>query len=139
MANLIYPAFKRSLGDGVFALASDTLRLALLTSAHTPNAGHTVYADLAEQEVSGTGYTSGGKALAGVTWTLSGDAAVLDADDPSWTEATVTARFAAVYADKTVGALTGPLVCLLDFGEEKGVTGGTFTVQFDTGGVVVMR
>jgi len=138
MANLIYPAFKRSLGNGVFDLASDTLRLALLTSAHTPNAGHAVYADVAGQEVSGTGYTAGGAALAGVSWTLSDATAVLDADDPSWTGATVTARYAAVYADKTVGELTGPLVCLLDFGEEKGVTSGTFTVQFDAGGVVVM-
>ncbi|MFU2208513.1 hypothetical protein [Solidesulfovibrio sp. C21] len=139
MANLIYPAFKRSLGDGVFALASDTLRLALLTSAHAPSEGHAVYADVAGQEVSGTGYTVGGKALAGVTWTLSDATAVLDADDPSWTEATVTARYAAVYADKTVGALTGPLVCLLDFGEEKGVTGGTFSVTFDAAGILVME
>lgn len=139
MANLIYPSFKRSLGGGVFDLASDTLRLALLTSAHTPNAGHTVYADVAGQEVAGAGYTSGGKALAGVNWALSSDSAVLDADDPSWTGATVTARYAAVYADKTVGELTAPLVCLLDFGEEKGVTGGTFSVTFDADGILVME
>lgn len=138
MANMIYPTFKRSIGNGVFNLASDALRCVLLTSAHTPNASHAIYADVAADEVAGAGYVAGGQALSGVTWALSGTAAVLHADAPSWVEATVTARYAAIYADKTADGMVDPLVCLLDFNADKGVLGGTFTVDFDATGILAL-
>lgn len=139
MASMIYPAFKRSLGNGAFDFASDTLRCALLTSGHTPDTGHAVYADVAGDEVSGAGYTAGGKALSHVTWTLSDTTAVLGADDPNWTAATVTARYAAIYADKTTDGQVDPLLCLLDFGDETGVIGGTFAVTFDASGILALE
>ncbi|WP_428562083.1 MAG: hypothetical protein ACP59X_20475 [Solidesulfovibrio sp. DCME] len=139
MANCIYSAFKEGLGSGVFALGSDTLKCALLTGAYTPDTAHAVWADVAAHEASGTGYVSGGAALGGVSWGVSGATAVLDAADPSWLAATVTARYAAVYAAKTAGGRTNPLVCLLDFGADKGVVGGTFSVVFDAAGILVLE
>lgn len=139
MADLIYSNFKRAVGEGLLDLGTDSLKCMLLTSAHTPSAAHAAYADVSGQEVAGTGYTAGGQALSSVTWSLSGTAAVLDAADPSWSEATVTARYAVIYVDKTAGGVVGPLVCLLDFGAEKGVSGGTFSVVFDAGGIVSLN
>jgi hypothetical protein len=137
MADIIYTSFKRRLGDGTFDLDADTFKCALLTASHTPSAAHTVFADLTG-EVSGTGYTAGGTTLTNVTWTTAGTTAVLDADDPAWTGATVTARYAVVYKSGTANGLANPLVCLLDFGADTGVTGGTFTVNFNTNGIVVL-
>jgi hypothetical protein len=139
MANRIYASFKQGLGQGLFALDGDTLKCALLTSAHVPDAGHAAFADVAPAEASGAGYAAGGAALSGVTWGVFGEAAVLDAADPSWPGATLTARYAVVYAAKTAGGRTNPLLCLLDFGQDMGVTGGTFSVVFDVAGVLVLE
>ena len=138
MADNIYGSFKKSLGEGLFDLSADTLKCALVTGAYTPSADHAVYADVAACEASGAGYTAGGQALADVTWGLCGTAAVLAAADPSWTGASVSARYAVIYADKTTGGLTGPLICLLDFGADKGVAGGTFRVAFDAAGIMTL-
>ena len=137
MADIVYTSFKRRLGDGTFDMDADTFRCALFTSSHTPDATRTVFADLTG-EASGTGYTAGGVTLANVTWTTVGTTAVLDADDPSWTDASVTARYAVIYKSGAANGLTDPLVCLLDFGEDKGVTAGTFTVTFNASGILVL-
>ncbi len=139
MADLVFSSFKKFIGDGTFDMDADTFQCALLTSAYAPSAGHSVWADVAASEATGAGYAAGGKTLANVTWATSGTGARLDADDPQWTATSVTARYAVIYAAKTVGSLVDPLVCLLDFGADKGVTGGTFTVQFDAAGILTLN
>lgn len=137
MADLIYTSFKRRCADGTFDMDNDTFKCALFTSTHTPNAANAVLADLTG-EVTGAGYTAGGATLTSVTWTTSGTSAVFDAADPSWTSAGITARYAVIYKSGTANSLTNPLVCLLDFGADKGVTGGTFTVTFNASGILVL-
>ena len=139
MADLIYASFKEGLGKGHFDLATDTLRCALLASSYVPSAGHAALADVATNEAAGAGYAAGGQTLSGVAWTLAGTSAALAAADPSWTEASITARYALIYVAKTVGGRTNPLVCLLDFGADRGVVGGTFTVRFDASGVLALE
>ena len=139
MADLIYASFKEGLGKGHFNLAADTVRCALLTSAYVPSAGHAALADVAPSETAGAGYAAGGQALSGVAWTLAGTSAALVAADPSWTEASITARYALIYVAKTVAGRTNPLVCLLDFGADRGVTGGAFSVRFDASGVLALE
>lgn len=138
MASIDYTAFKYGLGRGRFALQSDTLKCVLLTNAHAPSAADAVLADVVADEASGAGYTAGGATLSSVTWTATGTSLALDAADPSWTTATITARYAVVYAAKTVDGVTNPLIALLDFGADKGVTGGTFSVQIDAAGIVTV-
>ena len=73
--------------------------------------------------VSGQTVTDGG-----VTWAEAGGAVVqIDAADPSWTTATFTARYGALYKSTGTGS-TSPLLWLLDFGANVAVTAGTFTV-----------
>ena len=139
MADLIFTSFKDGLGRSSFNLSTDTLKCALLTSAYVPSANHAVLADVVAAEATGTGYTAGGQALTGVTWSVAANKAALHAADPAWTTVTVTARYALIYAVKTVAGLTNPLLCLLDFGTDRGVIGGTFTVRFDALGVLTLE
>jgi hypothetical protein len=137
MADIVYNAFKRHLGSGLVDMDDDAFRIVLLGQGHTPDPGHAVLADVIGHEVpDGGGYAAGGRELANTTWTQDGGTVRFDADDPQWTDATFSARHAVIHAAKTVADVTNPLVCLLDFGEVKTVTSGTFTVRFNENGIL---
>jgi len=136
MADLIYNKFKEYMADGTMDLDNDTFKIMLTTSTYTPAATHSVKADVTN-EISGTGYTAGGATLQNVTWTESSGTVTLDATDVSWTSATFTARYAVIYDDTPTSPLD-PLVCLIDFGTDKSVTAGTFTIQFHANGIFTL-
>ncbi len=71
-----------------------------------------------------------------VTWAeCGGGVVVFDGADTSWAEATFTARYAVV-ADTTPGSTaTNPLICLIDFGEDKSPSNGTFQITYDGNGI----
>jgi hypothetical protein len=122
-------SFKVELIQGMHnfnASGGDSFKIALYTSAATLGAGTTAYS--ATNEVSGTGYTAGGNALTRVDPTSSGTTAFTDFADASWPGASFTARGALIY-NATNGNLA---VCVLDFGSDKTVSDGTFTIQFPT-------
>jgi len=102
----------------------DTFKIALFTSSATLSKSTTAYS--ATNEVSGTGYSSGGNTLTSVTPVLSTDTAVCDFADSSWTTATITARGALIYNSSQ----SDKAVVVLDFGGDKTSTAGTFTIQF---------
>lgn len=111
---------------GIHVIPGDTLKLALYTDAVTLGPTTTAYA--ATGEVSGAGYTAGGKALSNVTVSTvskSGKVVtVVDADDPVWISATITARGALIYnASKANRAIS-----VLDLGGLVGVVNGTLTI-----------
>lgn len=124
------------MADGTMDLDNDTFKIMLTTSTYTPAATHSVKADVTN-EISGTGYTAGGATLQNVTWTESSGTVTLDATDVSWTSATFTARYAVIYDDTPTSPLD-PLVCLIDFGTDKSVTAGTFTIQFHANGIFTL-
>ena len=109
------------------ATSGDTFKIALFTSSATLGAGTTAYAATGMNEMSGTGYTAGGKALTSVTPTLDSTTACCDFDDISWTSATFTANACLIYNDSASG---DPAVCAVAFGGDKAVSSGTFTIQF---------
>lgn len=110
----------------------DTFKIALYTNSATFDATTTAYTTT--NEISGTGYTAGGNTLTNVDPTSSGTTAFTDFADTSWTSASFTARGALLYnSTPTSGlSLTNPTVCVLDFGSDKTVTSGTFTIVFPT-------
>jgi hypothetical protein len=69
-----------------------------------------------------------------VTWTLSGGVVEFDADDPSWTSATFSADWCVIRGGNSTSS--GYLVCALDFGGSESVNNGTFTVQFNSAGII---
>ena len=109
------------------ATSGDTFKIALFTSSATLGAGTTAYAATGMNEMSGTGYTAGGKALTSVTPSLDSSTACCDFDDISWTSATFTANACLIYNDSASG---DPAVCAVAFGGDKSVSSGTFTMQF---------
>jgi len=101
-------------------------KLALYISAATMNKSTTAYS--ATNEASGTGYTATGNTITSVTPVLSTDTAVCDFADTSWTTASFTARGALIYNS----SVSNKAVLVLDFGADKTVTSGTFTIVFPT-------
>ena len=123
MTQAIPTSFKAEILQGIHDSA-DTYKIALYTSAATLGAPTTAYT--ATNEISGTGYTAGGQTLSGFSVTTSGTTAILDfTTDPSWANATITARGALIYnASKANKA-----VMVLDFGSDKSNSEGTFTIR----------
>ena len=123
MTQAIPTSFKAEILQGIHDSA-DTYKIALYTSAATLGASTTAYTTT--NEVSGVGYTSGGQVLSGFSVTTSGTTAILDfTTDPSWENATITARGALIYnASKANKA-----VMVLDFGSDKSNSEGTFTIR----------
>ena len=109
------------------ASGGNTFNLALYTSDASLSKSTTAYTT--SNEVSGTGYTAKGNALTSVTPALSTDTAVCDFSDTSFTSASFTARGCLIFNDSASG---DPAVCAIDFGSDKTVTSGTFTIQFPT-------
>jgi len=109
------------------ASSGDTFKLALYTSSASLGASTTAYTT--SEEVSGSGYTAKGNALTSVTPALSGSTAVCDFADTSFTSASFTARGCLIFNEDATG---DPAVCAIDFGSDKTVTSGTFTIQFPT-------
>lgn len=118
----VYDFAKKYLADGTHDLDDTTnWKVALFTSASNANTlsvGTGVYGDLTNELANAFGYTTGGVAVAGETWTRSGSVLTFDANDAAWTAAggTLQARYATMYKNATVNGIVKPLlcVCLLD-------------------------
>jgi hypothetical protein len=117
-------SFKQQILLGEHDLDTDTIKIALYTSAATLSAATTAYTT--SDEVVGTGYTAGGNTLTGATVSLTGTTAFVDFTDTTWTTATITARGALIYNSSK----SNKAVAVLDFGSDKTSTAGSFTVQF---------
>lgn len=139
MASAIYNSFKRDIMNGAIDLDTDTIKVALVTSSYTVDIdAHDNFDDITN-EVSGTGYTAGGAALATKTVTANNttDKGVFDADDTAWTSSTITARGAVIY--KSTGtASTSKLICYVDFGSDQVSSSGTFTIQWNASGILTL-
>ena len=110
------------------ASTGDTFNLALYTSSATLDKDTTVYSSTTEiPTTSGSSYSAKGNALTSVTPVLSTDTAVCDFANTSWSSASFTARGCLIFNDTAAG---DPAVCAIDFGGDKTVTSGTFTIEF---------
>jgi hypothetical protein len=135
MASGIYNAFKTDILDGSVNLANggDSFKVALLDDNHAFTATNSVWSDISANEISGTGYTAGGEDLSGQG--LSGTTSVTwDATDTEWTSASFTAYHAVIYDASN----SNSLVCSIDFGGAQTVSSGTFTISWNTDGILVL-
>ena len=128
MANVIPYAFRGELFTGThnFASGGDSFKLALYT-ANPYNTSSTVYS--ATNEVSSSGgsnYVTAGNALTGNAVVYATAVASCDFADSTWSSATFTAAFGAIYNDDQ-----GDKLCVvLDLSGDKTATNGTFKVSF---------
>lgn len=112
--------------------AGNTFNLALFAAAAsvvgTFGAATTNFSQMGSDEVSGTGYTSGGIALSSVSPTTSGTTAFIDFADATFSTVTITSSGGLIY-NTTNG---NRAVAVLNFGGDRSATAGDFTVQFPT-------
>ena len=125
MANVVPFSFAQELLKGTHNFTSNTIKLALYT-ANPYTTASTTYTTGSANQVSGTGYTTGGNTLNNPVVANQTNVATLTFDQTQWTSATFGAAYGVIYND-TDG---DKLVVVLDFGGTKSCSNGTFTITF---------
>jgi hypothetical protein len=130
--------------NGTFSTDWDTDTIKCMLFAHaassyiTNSSGITYHAAIASGEISGTGYTASGATVSGATIAFNGfnpTKIKLDANDTSWANSTITARYAVIYK-WTGNGMTSPVICWVDFGSNQSSSSGTFEIQWNASGIV---
>ena len=122
-------SFKAEILDEVHDLVADTLKIALFTSSASLGAGTTAYST-SNEVANGNGYATGGVTLANKQVSTSNTTAFFDADDPTWTSASFTARGALIYNSSA----SDKAIAILNFGGDFTVSSGTFRIVFPAAG-----
>lgn len=133
----LYGKFVSSLANKEIDLDTDALKVMLCTNLYAPDQDTHQYKSSVTNEVTGTGYTAGGAALATVTVSYTGATNVfmLDAADTSWAASTITARYAVIYDSSPATDATRPLIGYVDFGADVSSTAAAFTITWDAAGI----
>ena len=128
MANIVPFSFKGELASGThnFASGGNTFKLALYTANPYTTSSTTKVATNEVSSAGGSNYTAGGNTLTGQSVTATTATTAIDFADTSWSSATFTAAFGAIYDTSA----SDKLVVVLDFGGNKTATNGTFTISF---------
>ena len=134
----VYGQGAKLLLQGLHDLDSATYNVMLTTSAYTPDVDAHDFRNDVTNEVTGTGYSAGGQALASVTVTYdsAGNKAVFDAADTVWSSSTITARYAVIYRARGGASSADELLCYVDFGADVSSTGGAFTITWNASGIL---
>jgi len=117
---------------------TDTIKVMLTTATYVPNATTQATKVSVTNEVTGTGYTAGGTALATKTVVDTTGTITFDADDVTFAvnaAGFANARYAVIYKD-TGTAATSTLICWVDFQADKGNTTGDLILQWNVSGIV---
>lgn len=129
---------KKHLLCGGFDLVNDTIKVAILNSNHVTDIDAQEYFDdVNTNEVSGTGYTAGGKELTGkaVNVDNTNNLAKFTASNVTWDNVTFTnGRYACIYKS-TGDASTSPILCIKDFGINKSPAGTDFKIVWSPDGI----
>ena len=139
IASVLTNSFKTELLKGLHSFdtsgatpAGNAFKIALYTNSTTIDTTTTAYGG-PSNEVSGSGYSAGGNALTNTGVGTTTVTSFTDFSDTSWTSASFTARGCLIYNSSSItGLTTDAAVCSIDFGGDKTVSSGTFTIQFPT-------
>lgn len=134
-------AGKHLVADPV-AWTSDTIKLALATSSYAVNQGTDEFFSTVTNEISGTGYTSGGLTLSGkaVSYDSSTREYRFAADNVSVAALTPSAAFRYGVIYKSTGtSSTSPLLAYINFGADQDPAGLPFAIQWAATGVFYIQ
>ncbi len=128
MANVVPFSFAQELLKGTHDFVNNTIKLALYTagSGAPYSTSSRVYSSGVANEVSGTGYTTGGNTLSSPVVANQSNVATLTFAQTQFTSATFGAAYAVIYNNSA----SDKLVVVLDFGGTKSCSNGTFTITF---------
>ena len=128
MANVVPYSFAQELLKGNHDFINDTIKIALYSAGsgapYTVNS--TQYTSGTANQVSGTGYTTGGNTLGSPVVANQTNVATVTFDTISWTSATFGAAYGVLYNNSS----SDKLIVVLDFGGTKSCSNGTFTITF---------
>ena len=125
MANVVPYSFAQELLKGAHNFTTNTIKLALYT-ANPYTTASTTYTSGTANQVSGTGYTTGGNTLGSPVVANQTSVATLTFAQSQWTSATFGAAYGVIYNNSA----SDKLVVVLDFGGTKSCSNGTFTITF---------
>ena len=144
----VYEQAKLRLGNltAVDFSSTSNWNMALFTSASNANtlSGNSVYADLTNEVANGNGYTTGGVAITGETWTNSAGTSTWQTGTAVWTASagSIVARFGVIYKNATVNAIVKPLLAVMLFDTTPADltinSGVTFTLTMNASGVLTI-
>ena len=104
-------------GSPQISIAAQPITVALLTSTYTFSASHNVYGDLTNELTTTGGYTAGGQAVSGLTYTQSSTVSNLAGSNVQWTASgggIAAFRYAAIYINATLNSVVKPLIAVID-------------------------
>lgn len=143
MASLTSNKFRTLLLNNGINLLSDTIKVALVTSAHTPAKGDNFMDTYTASELSGTGYTagfggSGRKTLAtkAVAQDDTNGWGTFDADDVTWSAINAGTAAAAVLLKEITSDAASPIIAVVVFSSAVTTNGGDFTIQWANTGAI---
>lgn len=111
----------------------------MVTDSYTPAYDTHNFRDDITNEVTGTGYTTGGLTLTSTELTLSSGVLTYDAADSSWAASTIANAMAEVGYFARGGASTADeVVFLSDFVSAASSSSGTFTIQRSASGILTV-
>jgi hypothetical protein len=145
MASSLYTHYKKLALSGHVNLVTDTIKVMLVSGTYNGSTfansnTHIITGDIATvHEVVDTlgSYVRGGKVL--TNGTVSADTTdsegVYDADDVSWTSSTITASGAVIYKSGSDPTRMF-LIAYVDFGGNQTSSNGTFSIVWNTEGII---
>lgn len=116
-------SFRKEILLGEHDLDTDTIKAALFTSSANLGSGTTVYRTT--NEISGTGYSAGGKTLGSADVDSTGSSGYADYADITWTGSSFTAAGMLVYN----ATQNDQAIAVYSFGGNRTVSNGTFQIQ----------
>jgi len=137
IASVLTNSFKAELLRGLHSFdtsgatpAGSVFKIALYNSSADLGTTTTAYTTT-EELATATGYTRPGNTLVNTGVGVSTVTSFTDFTDTSWTSASFTCRGCLIYNSSSItGLTTDAAVCSIDFGGDKTVSSGTFTIQF---------
>lgn len=141
----LYDTFKLYLGNTGIDMDTNAFKMALFQStSNCATLTNDVYGDLTNEVANANGYTTGGVSLTTLSWANSSGTITWDCDNAVWTASggSITARFAVIYCNDTVGGIVKPLVgfSLLDNtpADVTATAGNTLTIALNASGVFTL-
>jgi hypothetical protein len=140
---VVYNEAKKYIGNATLNL-STAKRITLHTSAsNAATATLSIYSELTNEVSEATGYSSSGKALGTVAWTVGASAGqyMFDAVDTTWTAtggSIANIKFAVI--SNVSGGASGKLLCrsTLTSSQFTLASGNTMTLQYASGGILTL-
>lgn len=142
MASGIYGPTLRDVFDASqlgIDLVSDTVKYQFVSDTYTPNFDtHASETDITN-EVTGTGYTTGGEALASKAVAISSGVWSFDAADVSLSGTTLSSvRGVVIFDDTPTTPTADPLFAAMTFGADYSTSSGTFAITWNASGIVTI-